>query len=154
MHVLRVSPRGLKLDDLAKRAGISPRTVRYYLQRGLLPAPEFRGPDTTYDESHLLRLRAIRRLQDAYWPLPTIASLLESRDLEGIASIVEGDLPPTPRNATAAGAHRPHHASRAASTWERHVLAEGLELWIDEHATAEVRALFESLRARASAGRR
>ena len=32
-----------KLDDLAAAAGVSPRTVRYYVQRGLLPAPPFRG---------------------------------------------------------------------------------------------------------------
>src|SRR5687767_15979968 len=28
----------LKLDELAERAGVAPRTVRYYVQRGLLPA--------------------------------------------------------------------------------------------------------------------
>jgi len=52
-----------KLDELAAAAGVSGRTVRYYVQRGLLPAPQFRGRDTAYDEEHLLRLQAIRRMQ-------------------------------------------------------------------------------------------
>ena len=50
-----------KLEELARAAGTSPRTVRYYVQRGLLPAPAFRGKDTAYGPEHLVRLRAIRQ---------------------------------------------------------------------------------------------
>ena len=57
------------IEELADRAGVSRRTVRYYVQRGLLPAPPFKGPDTVYGEEHLVRLKAIRVLQARFLPL-------------------------------------------------------------------------------------
>lgn len=80
--------RTYKLEELAAEAGVSPRTVRYYVQRGLLPAPEFRGKDTAYGREHLLRLRAVKRLQEASLPLDEIQVRLggaTERDLEKIA---------------------------------------------------------------------
>lgn len=65
-----------KLNELAEEAGVAPRTVRYYVQRGLLPAPEFRGKDTVYGREHLLRLNVIKRLQQAHLPLDEIQSRL------------------------------------------------------------------------------
>lgn len=65
-----------KLEELAERAGVSPRTVRYYVQRGLLPAPEFRGKDTAYGREHLLRLNAVKHLQQAHLPLEEIQARL------------------------------------------------------------------------------
>jgi DNA-binding transcriptional MerR regulator len=61
-----------KLDELAAEAGVSPRTVRYYVQRGLLPAPEFKGKDTAYGKEHLLRLLAVKQMQAAHMPLDEI----------------------------------------------------------------------------------
>src|SRR5690242_21283135 len=61
-----------KLTELAEAAGVSPRTVRYYVQRGLLPAPPFKGPDTVYGEDQLVRLKAIRVLQARFLPLDAI----------------------------------------------------------------------------------
>ena len=61
------------IKALAELGGVTRRTVRYYVQRGLLPAPAFRGKDTAYGPEHLVRLRAIRRLQEAFFPLDAIA---------------------------------------------------------------------------------
>lgn len=72
-----------KLEELAAAAGVSSRTVRYYVQRGLLPAPEFRGKDTAYSREHLLRLHAIKRLQEAHLPLDEIqVRLANATDVE------------------------------------------------------------------------
>ncbi len=84
-----------KLEELARAAGTSARTVRYYVQRGLLPAPAFRGKDTAYAHGHLVRLRAIRRLQEAFFPLDTIAAELERRSLEEIGEIADGKRIPS-----------------------------------------------------------
>lgn len=65
------------LLELSKRAGVTPRTVRYYVQQGLLPSPGARGPGAKYDEGHLLRLRLIRRLQKEHLPLAEIRRRLE-----------------------------------------------------------------------------
>ena len=81
-----------KLGELAQAAGTSPRTVRYYVQRGLLPPPAFRGKDSAYAREHLLRLRAIRRLQEAYLPLDAIAAELEGKTAEQIERIAASEV--------------------------------------------------------------
>jgi len=134
----------MKLDQLAERAGVSPRTVRYYIQRGVLPAPEFKGPDTAYDERHLHALRAIKRLQEAYWPLEAIASALANKSEAELRKIAHGELPqlatapeepkkPTPK---------PSEPKLASKRGERITLAPGIELWVEDGAD---RTLVESL---------
>lgn len=125
----------LKLDELANRAGVSPRTIRYYIQRGLLAAPEFKGPDTAYDDRHLLALRAIKRLQDDHWPLDAIASALDGKSSAELKKIAERGL------GSGAVASSPPPA-RAGRRGERITLADGIELWVDDSAD---RALVEQI---------
>jgi Ca-activated chloride channel family protein len=101
-----VDARTYKLDELAHAAGMSARTVRYYVQRGLLAAPAFRGKDTAYTHEHLVRLRAIRRLQAAFLPLDAIAAELAARTLGEIASIADGEATPRPSAAPVHGEAR------------------------------------------------
>ncbi len=71
------------LPELATRSGVSIRTVRYYIQQGLLPSPETRGPGAHYTEEHLDRLLRIKRLQRDHLPLAEIRRILESSAAEG-----------------------------------------------------------------------
>lgn len=137
-----------KLDELAERAKVSVRTVRYYVQRGIVPAPEFRGPDTAYGDEHLVRLRAIRALQDRHLPLDEIQSVLKPLSLDAITRIAEGELPPS--LGTAQAAPSPHSRVSEGAPWHRHRLAEGLELHLADDASPEVRALAEALLAQAA----
>jgi DNA-binding transcriptional MerR regulator len=57
------------LSELTEAAGVSPRTVRYYIGEGLLPPPVAHGPRSYYTSDHLVRLKAIGKLKDAYLPL-------------------------------------------------------------------------------------
>ena len=66
------------LNKLSDHAGVTPRTVRYYIQQGLLPSPGSPGPGAKYHEGHLLRLQLIRRLQKEHLPLSEIRKQLES----------------------------------------------------------------------------
>jgi Ca-activated chloride channel family protein len=103
-----VSERTYKIDELARAAGMSARTVRYYVQRGLLPAAAFRGKDTAYGREHLVRLQAIRRLQEAFFPLDAIAVELDGRSLDEIERIADGKVtPPSPLPARAGPAPAP-----------------------------------------------
>lgn len=68
------------LNELSAAAGVTPRTIRYYVQQGLLPAPGTRGPGTRYDRAYLDRLQLIRRLQRLHQPLAEIRKRLESLD--------------------------------------------------------------------------
>ena len=51
------------IADLAELGGVSRRTVRYYVQEGLLPAPFGVGRGQHYGPAHLERLLAVKRLQ-------------------------------------------------------------------------------------------
>src|SRR5262249_18661022 len=105
----------MRLSDLAERAGIPPRTVRYYVQRGLLQAPRFRGPDTAYEEEHLIRLRAIRRLQERFFPLDAIQVELARMTPDAIRALAEG-AEPSPLTATMAPAPAPSAAATSSAT--------------------------------------
>jgi DNA-binding transcriptional MerR regulator len=66
------------LSELTDLAGVSTRTVRYYIAEGLLPPPEGAGPRTTYSRQHLNRLLLIGRLKGAYLPLKEIRRRLDA----------------------------------------------------------------------------
>jgi DNA-binding transcriptional MerR regulator len=67
----------LRIDDLAVRAGVPSRTIRYYTQQGLLPPPSLRGRVGYYSEQHLDRLKLIKELQEKrFLPLSLIRSVL------------------------------------------------------------------------------
>ncbi len=136
------------LTDLAKRAGITPRTVKYYIQRGLLPAPLFRGPDTGYEEDYLHRLRAIRRLQERFLPLDAIRVELQRRTPEAIRALAEGGeaFPLAPPKQTANVVEPARAAAADVPAWERWELAPGVELHVSQAAAAQSRALAERLR--------
>ena len=84
------------LTELADLAGVTPRTVRYYLAQGLLPAVGQTGPGSKYGAGHLARLRLIRRLQAEHLPLAEIRRRLEALDADAIREPgrVAGTRPP------------------------------------------------------------
>ena len=57
---------GLRIGDLAKRAGTTPRTIRYYEELGLLPSAPERdaGRHRMYTEGDVERLEQLLRLKD------------------------------------------------------------------------------------------
>src|SRR5919202_6419080 len=65
------------IKELAELGGITRRTVRYYVQRGLLPTPLGTGRGPHYTQVHLERLIHIRRLQETGVPLAEIAARLD-----------------------------------------------------------------------------
>lgn len=151
------SEREWKLQELADACGVSPRTVRYYVQRGLLPAPVFRGRDTAYGEVHRERLLAIKRLQQQFLPLDAIEVELARRSPDEIRALADGrGAPPgpvTPKAPIVAAPPRPptftphpQPIPRMGALWERVPLARGLELHVAEDAEPSVRRLVEEIR--------
>lgn len=84
------------LSDLAELAEVTPRTVRWYIQQGLLRSPDSAGSSTRYDEGHLWRLRLIRQLQRDHLPLAEIRKRLLALDDDQVRSLV-GGMPDAPR---------------------------------------------------------
>jgi len=85
----------LGIAELAEQAGVTPRTVRYYVAEGLLPSPGGSGQQRTYSREHLLRLRAIKRLKDAYLPLEEIRRWLKGLSPAGIQALADPPDEPT-----------------------------------------------------------
>jgi DNA-binding transcriptional MerR regulator len=88
--ILAMTEDSYTLSDLARLADVTPRTVRYYVHQGLLPAPEPAGPATRYGDGHLVRLRLIRLLQREHLPLAEIRARLERMDDRQIEAALRG----------------------------------------------------------------
>ncbi|MFF1397307.1 MerR family transcriptional regulator [Streptomyces sp. NPDC058287] len=68
------------MEELAREAGITVRTLRFYRERKLIPPPRREGRIAWYDESHLARLRTIAALLERGHTLNGIAELSEAFD--------------------------------------------------------------------------
>ena len=84
---------GLTIAELAQRAEVTPRTIRYYVAEGLLPPPKGRGQRRVYSFGHYYRLVAIKRLKEAFLPLTEIRRrllALSDHEIERLATQSEG----------------------------------------------------------------
>ena len=72
----------LAIGEVARRAGVSPRTLRYYQELGLVgPSGHSPGGNRRYSEADLARVLRIRELQTVLgFPLERIAVVLSAED--------------------------------------------------------------------------
>ena len=98
------------LDELAALAGVTARTVRYYIAEGLVSRPEGEKRGAHYLRRHLEQLLLVRRWTDAGLSLDRVREL--------IAGAPED---PAPRRA----------APGAVEVWSRVTLADGLEVHLE-----------------------
>jgi MerR family transcriptional regulator, repressor of the yfmOP operon len=80
--VSTVEERRLRIGELAERTGVTPRTIRYYEEIGLLDTGERRkGEHRTYDESDAERILELTRLRDLLGlSLDELKRLVEAED--------------------------------------------------------------------------
>ncbi|MEV0206859.1 MerR family transcriptional regulator [Streptomyces sp. NPDC050788] len=72
--------REYRMEELAREAGITVRTLRFYRERKLIPPPRREGRIAWYDDHHLARLRTIAALLERGHTLTGIAELAEALD--------------------------------------------------------------------------
>ena len=84
----------LLIHELAARAGISVRTIRYYIDEGLLPQPNYQGKYSYYSLRYLDRLELIRRLKESYLPLREIREIMSSLTDDQVKRRLK-ELPPS-----------------------------------------------------------
>jgi DNA-binding transcriptional MerR regulator len=141
-----------KLTDLAKATGLTPRAVRYYAERGLLPRAPFRGSSTAYDEEHLLQLKAVHRLRrEERLGLDAIRARLarlSRAELEALAQPPPAQAPSPAEPAAPTAELSPAGAER----WDRIVLLPGMELHLRSDATPLLRRLAREIQAQYGAG--
>jgi DNA-binding transcriptional MerR regulator len=82
MAVMATAKNALRIGEVAERAGVSARTLRYYEELGLLsPAGKTPGGARRYAEGDVARLLRIRELQELMgFDLEEIASILSAED--------------------------------------------------------------------------
>ncbi|HEY5014197.1 MAG TPA: MerR family transcriptional regulator [Acidimicrobiia bacterium] len=85
----RMADDGWRIDDLAREAGITVDTIRYYAREGLMPAPTPAGRHRLYGSRHLDRLRRIRELQERRFSLAAIRAIVET-NRPGIDDLFSG----------------------------------------------------------------
>jgi MerR family transcriptional regulator, copper efflux regulator len=88
----------VRIGQLAAQTGFSVRTIRFYEQSGLLPAPH-RTPAgyRSYDPDAVTRLRFVRSAQALGLSLAEIAEVLRIRDYQGppcsyVAELLEAHI--------------------------------------------------------------
>ncbi len=82
----------LSLQQLSERADVPGRTIRFYIQKGLLPGPEGEKRGAYYTDAHLAELLRIRQWQDAGLSLDAVAGLLQARSEPPVASARPGTI--------------------------------------------------------------
>jgi DNA-binding transcriptional MerR regulator len=137
------------LNELAALADVTPRTIRFYIEQGLLPAPATLGPKSRYTDEHLERLLLIKKLQAAHLPLAEIRNQLRGIPAEAVAELtvstparvsgsavdyIRGVLGTSPAQAPAARSvalpSTPASPEPERSQWERISLDPDIELHI------------------------
>jgi MerR family transcriptional regulator, repressor of the yfmOP operon len=76
-----------RIGEAAERAGTTPRTIRYYEEVGLLPAPPSheKGRHRTYGEGDVGRLQELIRLRDLLGvSLEELKSLVEAEEARAL----------------------------------------------------------------------
>ena len=158
------------LQELCTEAGVTPRTVRYYIQQGLLPAPDPQGPSTRYGQGHLDRLRLIRDLQAEHQPLAVIRQRLDGLRDEDVRRLMKSLSPSKPAPSSAVDYVRsvlgetttrysskqtslpavsrtaaPVHATPVRAQWERLSIAPDVELHVRRPLTRDDNRRVEKL---------
>ncbi len=98
------------LTDLCKLVDLPKRTIRYYIQMGLVAPPFGAGRGAKYERSHLEQLLEIRKWQDAGLSLERIRELQVDGD---------GDKPVPPPRARQPG---------SVEVWSHLHIDDGIEL--------------------------
>lgn len=77
----------MKMKELEERTGVGREAIRFYIREGLLPEPDRPKRNVArYSDAHVVRLKAIKRLQEErFLPLSVIKALLSAD--EGAAAI-------------------------------------------------------------------
>lgn len=109
------------IGDLADLGGVSRRTVRYYVQEGLLPTPFGVGRGNHYGPEHLDRLLRVKALQEAGHTLDEIRLATHGQEIAHIAALRSVPLS--------------EQGPLAPESWRRLALAPGVEL----HVAGDVR---------------
>jgi DNA-binding transcriptional MerR regulator len=99
------------LDKICALAELTRRTVRYYIQIGLVDRPHGVGKGAYYTQHHIEQLLLVRKWQLAGLSLERIGEIIKQPS--------SGQMPPTPRRAG------------TVEVWSHLVVADGIEVVLE-----------------------
>jgi DNA-binding transcriptional MerR regulator len=112
MKMSKSESRRYTLDELSAISGITPRNIRYYMQKGLVDRHLGSGRDAYYTHKHLEQLRQTRKWKSAGLSLERIQEI--------IRGVVTGQAKPLPPLRPA--------DEEASEVWHRFSVAKGVEI--------------------------
>ncbi len=89
------------IKELAEKTNVTVRTIRYYIQEGLLPAPKVKGRYSIYDEDYINRITLIKLLKSVHLPLVEIKKQIETlnnKEVKEFIEKIESNLVPSSKN--------------------------------------------------------
>ena len=121
------------IDEICRLSGFSRRTVRYYVQEGLVDPPAGRGRGGYYSDVQVQQLARIRQLQAQGYRLEAIRG-----QLLGGSRLSAPAAPDVERGPAESRGAAPSTSAAAHSAWIRIPVAPGVEL----HLSAEAEQRF------------
>ena len=79
----------MRIGELSKRTGVSPRSLRYYEQQGLLSSTRSDAGQRHYSDAQVQRVALIRQLFDAGMSSRVIATVLPCVDIPDDLDVAE-----------------------------------------------------------------
>ncbi|MDX8147926.1 MerR family transcriptional regulator [Lentzea sp. BCCO 10_0061] len=79
----------MRIGELSRRTGVSPRSLRYYEEQGLLTSSRSDAGQRHYSDAEVDRVSLIRQLFDAGLPSRVIATVLPCVDLPDDLGVAE-----------------------------------------------------------------
>jgi DNA-binding transcriptional MerR regulator len=133
--VMKNNAKKFTIDEICALVEMNKRTVRYYIQKGLVDRPEGVGKGASYRHTHLEQLLAIRKWKVAGLSLDRIQDILAAEKKGG------GDHRPVPP--------QPPKKPGAVEVWSHLHIGDGLELHIEPRRAGlspeQVRTLFRAV---------
>lgn len=108
--MVQADTKEFSVDELGALTGLSRRTVRYYIQIGLVDRPSGETRAARYGQRHLEQLLSIRR-----WTQDGLS-------LEAIRTRLAGAMDPLPQRPDRAG---------TVEVWSHFIVADGVEVKLD-----------------------
>jgi len=79
----------MRIGELSRRTGVSPRSLRYYEQQGLLTSTRSTAGQRHYSDAEVQRVSLIRQLFEAGLSSRVIATVLPCVDVPGDLTVAE-----------------------------------------------------------------
>jgi DNA-binding transcriptional MerR regulator len=90
----QIKKEGLRPVDPRARATVNEKTLKFYVLKGLVPAPERRGTRLDFDETHVEAVLKVKRQQAAGFTLQEIADREQDLRREGRQKLTDVAWPP------------------------------------------------------------